>query len=511
MILGACLLAASATVVFWAKLQTKGRRTNRSAHRSDEAPPTVWLFDGDTLVDASKNAWAWLPDKLDSPRWSDFSKIISEDFPKVSIGSAKESYDGKVLESPTQNGMRGRLSVEVFDSITRVEFVQDRQVPPPHEPGTDDGYSAELANLSAAVNMAPNPIWRIDPDGQVVWRNAAYLRLEKNLHHASGQKSTTVFPVQPVDQNTRTRRVPVVQEELEKKLWFDVTVVPDNHGALCYSTDVNALVEGENAQRNFVQTLAKTFAQLSIGLAIFDRNRQLALFNPALIDLTSLPAEFLSARPNLLTFFDRLRDRRMMPEPKDYQSWRQKMAELVQAASDGRYQETWSLPSGSVYSVTGRPHPDGAIAFLIEDITAEITLTRRFRSELELGQSVLDKLNEAIVVFSPQGSLTFSNRAYRQLWSVDPEQSFAQVTVLDATKTWRDKCDPNPVFGEIREFTTNRDQRTDWGATITLTNRMKLDVLVSPLQNGSTMVSFATGSDTNNTIKTISEPEPAKT
>lgn len=66
-----------------------------------------------------------------------------------------------------------------------------------------------------------------------------------------------------------------------------------------HAVDVNAVVKSEIAQRNFVQTLAKTFAQLSIGLAIFDRNGQLALFNPALIDLTELPAEFLSGRPTL--------------------------------------------------------------------------------------------------------------------------------------------------------------------------------------------------------------------
>jgi len=54
------------------------------------------------------------------------------------------------------------------------------------------------------------------------------------------------------------------------------------------------------AQRNFVQTLTKTFAQLSIGLAIFNRERQLVLFNPALIDLTALPADFLTGRPHLL-------------------------------------------------------------------------------------------------------------------------------------------------------------------------------------------------------------------
>ncbi|NDW60289.1 diguanylate cyclase, partial [Yangia sp. PrR004] len=82
----------------------------------------------------------------------------------------------------------------------------------------------------------------------------------------------------------------------------------------------------------------------------------------------------------------------------------------------GRYQETWSLPSGSVYSVSGRPHPDGAIAFLFEDITAEITLTRQFRSELELGQSILDHIDDAFAVFGTDGSMVYSNTAYHTMW-----------------------------------------------------------------------------------------------
>ena len=69
-------------------------------------------------------------------------------------------------------------------------------------------------------------------------------------------------------------------------------------------------------QRDFVQTLTKTFAQLSVGLAIFDADRRPVLFNPALGDLSLLPADFLIARPTLFSFLDRLRDNRMIPEPK---------------------------------------------------------------------------------------------------------------------------------------------------------------------------------------------------
>ena len=132
----------------------------------------------------------------------------------------------------------------------------------------------------------------------------------------------------------------------------------------------------------------------------------------------------------MLSFFDQLRENRRMPEPKNYLNWRQEIADVIAAATDGRYQETWSLETGQTYSVKGRPHPDGATAFLIEDISAEVTLTRNFRAELELGQSLLDTLDDGLAVFSASGILTFSNAAYRNLWQQKPEAAFADVTAL---------------------------------------------------------------------------------
>jgi PAS domain-containing protein len=166
------------------------------------------------------------------------------------------------------------------------------------------------------------------------------------------------------------------------------------------------------------------------------------------------------------------------------------MADLLEAASEGRYQETWSLPSGSVYSVSGRPHPDGAIAFLFEDITAEITLTRQFRSELEMGQSIMDQMDDAIAVFANDGSMTFSNAAYHELWQMDPDASFAKVTIMDSSRVWQNMCAATPAWGEIRDFVAGGDGRTPWWANVQLRNGTPLVCKVSAIQNGATMVSF---------------------
>ncbi|MEZ5684429.1 MAG: hypothetical protein R3D78_00325 [Paracoccaceae bacterium] len=132
----------------------------------------------------------------------------------------------------------------------------------------------------------------------------------------------------------------------EGAVWFDCYSYPWENGSMHFALPADSTVRAERALRDFVQTLTKTFADLPIGLAIFDQQRQLQMFNPALLDLTQLGPDFLSARPTLYAFLDRLREARMMPEPKDYRSWRLQMTELEKASAAGFHVETRSLPGG---------------------------------------------------------------------------------------------------------------------------------------------------------------------
>lgn len=452
-----------------------------------DARDPVFLFDDQQIIGASTDAQPFLGQNPSDLDWAQLYQRLKDRYPGFPKSQRNIQDHGPLILSAQDCSDTSDVVCEWIDGITRVHL---RVQPDPN--AATPALSQDLKTVQHAMELAPYPVWFADEAGSVNWFNAAYGTLCQKVRGKTPETPRPLFKSIP-DKGLpgKRTRTSIAVANTDQRLWFDVSIVSHDAGQLCYAVDVNAVVDAEVAQRNFVQTLAKTFAQLSIGLAIFDRNRQLALFNPALIDLTDLPADFLSARPNLLSFFDRLRDQRMMPEPKNYGSWRQQMAELVAAAADGRYQETWSLPSGSVYSVRGRPHPDGAVAFLIEDITAEITLTRRFRSDLEMTQSILDRMNDALVVFSEGGGLIFSNATYRAMWEVDPENSFVQMSVLDATRSWQDRCQATPVLGEIRDFVASRENRADWWSQIHLKSGEALTCSVFPIQNGATMVSFA--------------------
>ncbi|WP_293575023.1 PAS-domain containing protein [Phaeobacter sp.] len=477
--------ATAAAAVWWLAPSAPSRGIEQNLLQEDGHSDAVFLFDDTTLIGSSSGARRFIGEHGENFSWSNLREQLARSYPGLPQSPAFLKDVGPLVLSGTANAESREALCEWVDGVTRVQLRSNTSAEQNHS------IDQELTTLRSAVHQAPYPVWLQSDDGAVTWSNLAYDDLSQKIRGRNIDFSDPLFTnLEDPMASGKPERISIPLPDSKKKLWYNISTTETESGWLCHAVDVNAVVDAEIAQRNFVQTLAKTFAQLSIGLAIFDRNRQLVLFNPVLIDLTALPANFLSSRPNLLTFFDRLRDQRMMPEPKNYSSWRHQMADLLEAAAEGRYQETWSLPSGSVYSVSGRPHPDGAIAFLFEDITAEITLTRQFRSELEMGQSIMDQMDEAIAVFANDGSMTFSNAAYHELWQMDPDNSFAKITIMDSSRVWQDMCAATPVWGEIRDFVAGGDGRAPWWSHVKLRSGSPMICKVTAIQNGATMVSF---------------------
>lgn len=446
----ALLGALFAMPVLWAIYHLTGRPQDAPAENpSKNLGAAILLYRNGFLIDANPAGLALLESLNSDPEtWTTLAKGLTPCFPN--FPATQGSQDRREIRTFSSADPKTRtvVTLEQWEDFARVQLVKDL----PNTLGSEAGTMGDTALC------APYPIWISDAEANVTWANEAYLSLVQKPVHEDG-----IIPhlfsqkFEPDD----VQRIQLGNSDGKEELWYDVSTRQSGTSLIHYASDASAIVRAEIAQRNFVQTLTKTFAQLSIGLAIFDRNRQLTLFNPALIDLTNLPADFLSSRPSLLTFFDRLRETRMIPEPKNYSSWRQQIAELVIAAADDRYSETWSLPSGVTYKVNGRPHPDGAIALLFEDISAEVSLTRRFRSQLDLVQAVLDSLDEAVVVFSPVGSATFTNGAYRRYWKTEAEKSLSDYATRDALDAWRSRFEPSDIWDRIESHLADINPHPD--------------------------------------------------
>lgn len=465
----------------------------------------VFLFHGKTLVDATAEALALL--HLNGNGLSDYDAVLNTlaarfpalratlDDPRVTVMRLRNDHDPSVS-----------LEIEREDAQLRLTLHATRD-----EGGSDLAQQwlqadsdAEILLMHDLAAHSTQLIWQTDKAGNLRWANRAYGEF------AASQGPNFSLQVDITDTTAPTeQRIRIATAQTDDVQWFDVRSVPQAERFLHFASDANALVRVDQQRQHFVQTLGKTFAQLSIGLAIFDKNRQLVMFNPALLELTQLPIDFLAAKPSIETVLDRLREQRMMPEPKNYGSWREQFTAVETAAKNGTYSEHWALPDGQTYRVTGRPHPDGAFAFLFEDISAEVSLTRRFRSDIETAQAVLDTLPDAIAVFSAAGTLISTNRAYGKLWSTNADLMLEHRELQSEISIWQKHCSPTPLWGEMRNFVHQLGVRKPWSDDAMLDDGRRLKCTVNPLAGGMTMVRFVIAPHVQPVIRKLTLPDQA--
>jgi PAS domain-containing protein len=471
---------------------------------AEDRPGTAFLFHGDTLLDATPEALALVQEDDPDRAWVTLLGKLGPIFPgladevgalrergKLALASAPEIQPPVVLRGEHLQGLV-RLTLEPARGAVRGD-------------GADVAALAalrqELQLQRAMLAQSPVLMWRDGPDGSVIWANHAYLiraieRLPEDEDLSwplprlfAGLDISDSYPL----------RAKLARPDGDD--WFEITRVADGNEALNYAISAKATVEAETALREFMQTLTKTFADLPIGLAIFDRARVLQLFNPALAELTTLQPTFLISRPTLSSVLDAMRAKAMIPEPKDYRSWRKQVLRVEEEASSGHFEETWNLPGGQTYRVVGRPHPNGALAFMFEDISTEMTRTRRYRADLELGQSVIDAVGDGVAVFSQAGQLVMSNRAYAQLWLHDPAVLLSDAGIGTLCAWWRANSAPTLLWDDATSFVTSLGDRTPWDGEVRLMDGRLVTCRFRPLSGGATLITFSLGAATAHPLR----------
>ena len=363
------------------------------------------------------------------------------------------------------------------------------------EADTLESLRTELADLRATIDGRATLMWREDERQRVTWANAAYVATVQRMR--SGEMPGFPLPnlfrdkLENAPTDGTLRRCELTLPDREEPSWFEISREHLPGGAALYTAQgIDRLVGAENALRTFLQTSTKTFAALPIGLAVFDRRRELVTFNPALLGLTDLPFDFLSTRPDLSRFLDALRERQRIPEPRNYKTWRDEITRLEEGAETGTYQELWELPDGKSFRVLGRPHPDGAIAFMFEDISAEMSLTRKFHADLSMFQAVLDTLPVGLAIFEADGRMLGCNEGYAQLWGRDAVSGGKLPSLGEASALWSANCEPSGVWGEIRQFVAHEVERGSWVEEVCTREGLRLAVRMEPARGRATVVQF---------------------
>lgn len=474
----------------------------------------AFLFEGKILIDQNDRGAALLSslrggNAQSGGDWQRLTQFLSRDFPDLDNAVAALPPDRQITLAARNPASNTELIIERRNGTLRVVLVDTL---------AEDGavtldrlsYRAlndELTLLRDLIDSLPLMLWREDPQGRVTWANAAYMQ---RLASSSDLMTWPLPALFSPDASGAARRVSLPDPvHPTRQNWFNVQHIAENEGQLAFALPADEAHQAEHTKRDFIQTLTKTFATLPIGLAVFDRTRRLQMFNPALTDLTGLETEFLLSRPGLEGFLNRMRDKRVLPEPRDYRSWARRLLDIETTAPHGEFEETWPLPTGQTFRVSANPHPDGALAFLIEDITTETHMTLNVRAEMDTSQAVLNQIDAAIAVFSPNGHLVLTNTAFSQLWTLDGEESLSAVTLGEALENWREAGDNPGLWARIGAIVhPDNGEKSPVEGVMTLPDGEELAVDARRMSTGALMITFSQKDTATIPLRPESRPHP---
>jgi hypothetical protein len=126
----------------------------------------------------------------------------------------------------------------------------------------------------------------------------------------------------------------------------------------------------------------------------------------------------------------------------------------------------------------------------MEDISDEISLTRKFRSQIDTSMAVIDNLSTAVSVFSSSGSLIMANNAYRELWGTESDSSLTSHDFTDELASWERASAPSPVWMKLSDTLKRNGNSPPWQGSVWLDSHVELTCQYAPLLDGNHQITF---------------------
>lgn len=372
-------------------------------------------------------------------------------------------------------------------------------------PGPPD--PAAIAAVAEMLGEAPMAIWRCRDDGALDWSSGGLRTSGGTPMAGAAVEAAMAHATQaPMPDGGHRFRLDLPAQETGESLVVDAIEVPDRRGGrLGFAIDAAAALEAERALHRVVHTMTETFAHLTAGLAIFDRNQALTMFNPALLHMWQADAGWLARRPSIGEVLGALRAKRRIPETADFHAWRRRLTDLFDNTEAVDYEELWHLADGSNILVLARPHPHGALAFVFDDVTERLRLEQRYRHSIDLRRATLDRLDEGLAVFGPDGLLQLVNSAFHEIWGIDAETVHPAMHAGELLPMIRGLTVETEVWTRLMTFITGEAARQTWAARLTLGSGRILGARFSALPDGSTMAVFGDVTDSERIAQALRE------
>ena len=168
------------------------------------------------------------------------------------------------------------------------------------------------------------------------------------------------------------------------------------------------------------------------------------------------------------------------------------------------------LPDMRCFREVCAPHPLGGLLFVHEDVTDRLALERSYNTLIDVQRGILDHLADGIAAFGTDGRLTVSNPAFEKLAACEEQSPGVSPHLSDILANLGSlvaNADEWQIFRQAVQQAINARETARHRAH--LLDGRALDLSLTPLADGSSLVSIRDVTDTYNVERVLVERNTA--
>ncbi|AWK87767.1 PAS domain-containing sensor histidine kinase [Azospirillum thermophilum] len=362
-------------------------------------------------------------------------------------------------------GRRGAADGHAACSVVWIEDISDRVHADDELRAARQNADSALAELRAAADALPVPLWVRGADLSLVWCNSAYARAvdsdpataiaeQRELAGGTGGDGRALAGRARSAGFAQSERMPVVIGTERRLLEVTEAPLPSPRGSgtlvVGYALDLTEMEGLQGELKRHLAAHAEVLERLGTAIAIFGPDTRLRFFNQAYARLWDLDEAWLRTEPTNAELLEELRARRRLPEYADYQTFkRERLTRYTHLMEP--MEELMHLPDGTTLRHLAAPHPLGGLITILEDVTNTLALESSYNTLIAVQQETLDNLAEGIAVFGGDGRLKLSNPAFARVWDLGDEDLQGEPHIAEVIELMRPLLENGGDWDTLKE------------------------------------------------------------
>ncbi len=313
--------------------------------------------------------------------------------------------------------------------------------------------------LENLFNATPFPLWARDKKLNIVFSNKAYKKICKNdedILALASDLSTKNLPLKAISSKKRKKLTSNMIIE-GRKAFFDFVETPvvdeigaDNlntYGAAVETSELNE-IKRKNKQAQSHQL--EVFSALGTAFAIFNEAQELNFYNDSFLNFFKLERVWAEAKPTYSQFLDILREKRTIAEIASYKKYKEDELLAFENITSAN-EDLIFLTDEKTLKRVRSPYSQGGLIFAFADISNQISQQSQYTSLLNIQKDILNNMFDAVVVFAPDGRLSFYNQPFIEMWGQEEKSLKAEPSIMELIDAKKNKFSKVDDWGSFRE------------------------------------------------------------